>query len=46
MLKIKLTGKKEASNEESRELVPWLVISQAGLYRRLLLLMKTENGGA
>ena len=35
---------KEASNEESRELVPWLVVSQAGLYRRLLLLMKTENG--
>ena len=23
---------KEASNEESRELVPWLVVSQAGLY--------------
>lgn len=35
---------KEASNEESRELVPWLVVSQAGLYRRLLLLMKAENG--
>ena len=35
---------KEASNEESRELVPWLVVSQAGLYRRLLLLMQTENG--
>lgn len=29
---------------QEQELVPWMLVSPAGIYRRLLLLMQTENG--
>ena len=30
--------------ESEHELVPWMLVSPAGIYRRLLLLMQAENG--
>ena len=31
-------------NASEHELVPWMLVSPAGIYRRLLLLMQAENG--
>ena len=30
--------------QDTNELVPWMLVSPAGIYRRLLLLMQAENG--